>query len=354
MRYFAIFFALLGIWAPPARALPRYTAIYGQNCVLCHQNPTGGGLRSSYASEYLVPREISARQWASPAPDFRLAENVTIGADLRTLAYHHEGGDGEIFAMQGAFYIEVQLSTAAVLYLEQGLSGRGEAYGLWRDLRHGVYVKVGRFIPDHGWRFADHQMFTRRFLWDNNGSDNPAFLYDSGLEVGGSVGEWLDYTASALSGRESHGDNYAGRVLLRQELAGWRLGLGASVIRRFDRLGHRRAVAGFWYVSHGALTWLGEIDETERPGSARLGNLLAQEVTVRLARGWELRGTYSFQDPDRSRQTGARSRTGVGVAYMPQPWFGVQLMGNDWRVQAGPEVSGNGYREAELMMYFFY
>lgn len=35
---------LLLLVAPEASALPRYSARYGQDCLLCHQNPTGGGM----------------------------------------------------------------------------------------------------------------------------------------------------------------------------------------------------------------------------------------------------------------------------------------------------------------------
>jgi len=359
MKCFVIFLLLVTGWTARVDALPRYAASYGQSCVLCHQNPTGGGLRTLYATQDLIPRELASRPWPDAgAHNPQIAENLTIGVDLRTLAYQREGGDGEVFAMEGAFYAHVQLSVAASVYLEQGLSGRGEIFGLLYDLDHGVYLKAGRFIPDHGWRFADHQMFTRRFLWDRSGGDNPGFLYDSGLEVGGSKGEWIDFSASALSGRQSHGDNYAGRVLVRHEHLGVRWGLGASVIRRRDAGGHRRAVAGFWYLSSGPFTWLGEVDETSRPdgseGQQRLGNLLAQELTVRLARGWELRGTYSFEDPNRAEKTGAVARAGAGFSYMPQPYFSVQLMANRWRVESGSDAAGRSYDEAELMIHFFY
>jgi len=46
--------ALLASWlitAGEAGAVPRYSARYGQSCTLCHQNPTGGGMRTLYASQ---------------------------------------------------------------------------------------------------------------------------------------------------------------------------------------------------------------------------------------------------------------------------------------------------------------
>jgi hypothetical protein len=348
----------------PALALPRYAASYGQSCTLCHENPTGGGLRNLYATQYLIPEEIAARSWpsedeagflAGQSPE--ISPNITIGADLRTLSYQQDGGVGSTFAMQGDLYVNLQLSATASAYVEQGLTSSGEIFGLLRDLPLEGHFKAGRFIPDHGWRFADHQMFNRRYLLDSQGSESPAFLYDSGFELGASPGP-VEFSVSVLSGRESHGDNYAGRILLRQEAAGVRVGVGGSVFRRNDPAGHRRAVAGIWYLSTGPLTWLGEIDETSRPDgpadAPRLGNLVAQEVTVRWAPGWESRLTYGFQDPNRAEKTGARHRYGAGAAYMPRPFFALQLMGNYWDVEQGVDVSGDSYYEGELMVHFFY
>jgi hypothetical protein len=355
--------ALLAI-SVPALALPRYAAEYGQSCTLCHENPTGGGLRTDYATHYLIPEEIAARGWPAYEGDGLLAQpgaaltpNVTIGADLRTLAWQREGGDGDVFAMQGDLYLNLRLSPTASAYIEQGISGSGEIFALLRTLPLDGYLKAGRFIPDYGWRFADHQMFNRRYLVDGAGSDSPSFLYDSGLEAAVSPGR-LELSGSVLSGREGHGDNYAGRVFLRHEVGGLRLGLGASVLRQHDSRGHRRAVGGIWAVNAGPVTWLGEVDETRRPdgpeGQILLGNLVAQEVTVRVARGWDARLTYGFQDPDRANRTGARHRFGAGTAYMPRPYFATQFMVNSWQVDQGPVMTDQDVVEAELMLHFFY
>jgi hypothetical protein len=360
----ALFAVAVLALASSAQALPRYAAEYGQSCTLCHENPTGGGLRTEYATQFLIPEEIAAQGWIPFAGEGLLAQpgaaitpNITIGADLRTLAWQREGGSGDVFAMQGDLYLNLRLSPTASAYLEQGLSGSGETYALLRTLPLDGYLKAGRFIPDYGWRFADHRMFNRRYLMDAAGSESPAVLYNSGLEVGVSPGP-LVISGSALSGPASHGDNYAGRIFVRQEWAGLRLGVGASVLRQFDPEGHRRAVGGLWAISAGPVVWLGEADETRRPDGAnrerRLGNLVAQELTVRVARGWDARLTYGFQDPDRAEKTGVRHRYGAGTAYMPRPFFALQFMVNYWQTEPGPTVAEADVAEAELMLHFFY
>ncbi|RKZ11985.1 hypothetical protein DRQ50_12670 [bacterium] len=340
--------------AEQALGVPRYTAQYGQDCKLCHVNPTGGGLRDLYASQFIVPEELAARGWrddevALASPE--LAPGVTVGLDLRSLLQQQEGGTGTNLAMQGDFYVGAELGFGLLAYFEQGINGSGEIFGAWRGLPLDGYVKAGRFLPDYGWRFADHQMFNRRYLADVDGTDSPRGFHGSGLEAGISPGA-VTVSASLLGGTESNGDSYAARILLHQVLGPVNAGIGGSVLRR-DRPGDsRRAVGGIWYLAVGPLTWLGEIDETRQDD--RLGNLVANELTLRIRRGLDLRGTYNFQDPDRDRRNGLRQRTGAGVAWMPIPVFNLLAMGNYWKIDEGDLVAGSSYLEGELVLHVFF
>lgn len=340
--------------ASSAAAVPRYTAQYGQDCKLCHVNPSGGGLREMYASQFLVPEELASRGWRpdeSPAISPELTTNVIFGLDLRSLLQQQEGGTGTNLAMQGDFYLAAELGFGLLAYLEQGINGSGEVFGAMRGLPLDGYLKAGRFMPDYGWRFADHQMFNRRYLTESDGTHSPRSFYGSGVEVGVAPGP-LSVSASVLGETESHGDAYAARALLHQALGPVNAGLGGSVLRR-DRPGDsRRTVGGIWYLAVGPLTWLGEIDETRRDG--RLGNLVANEWTLRVRRGVDLRGTYSFQDPDRDRRNGLRQRYGAGVAWMPLPVFNLLAMGNYWKIDQGALVIGDSYVEGELVLHMFF
>jgi len=85
-----------------------------------------------------------------------------------------------------------------------------------------------------------------------------------------------------------------------------------------------------------------------------LGNLVAHEVTARIARGFDLRGTYGFHDPDRHLRNGTRQRYGGGVAWMPLPVFSLLAMGNYWDIAEGSRVAGDSYLEGELVLHVFY
>jgi hypothetical protein len=340
--------------ASGADALPRYTAQYGQSCVLCHANPTGGGMRSLYASQYIVPEELAARSGGvgnDGAFSPELNDHVTVGADLRTLVWQREEGVGSVFSMQGDVYLEARLDDEIAAYAEYGQSGGGEVFAHLRMLPGDGYVKAGRFFPDYGWRFADHQMFNRRFLLSEDGVDDPKVLLGQGVEAGVSPGP-LTVTASVLDGQPELGENYAARALLQRGAGAVNVGAGASVLRRSTFDGHSRAVGAFWYVSAGPVTWLGEYDETRLQG--RLGNLAAHEVTVRLRRGLDARVTYGFQDPNRAEYTGARQRYGAGLAYLPRPYLGLQAMVHRWDNDPGADVSDPDRYEGELMLHVFF
>jgi hypothetical protein len=357
--HLAFFLALLLAVSVPAQAEPRYTAMYGQSCVLCHVNPTGGGMRTLYASQFLVPEELSrpvdgGEDSALFNPE--VSPGLVLGADLRTLMYQREGGAGSVFSMQGDLYLQAQVSSGVTIYLEQGQSRAGEIFGIAHLLPLDGYVKAGRFIPDHGWKWADHQMFNRRYLHEPGGTEDPSLHFSSGFEVGISPGMFLA-TASILEGSRGDpdqrlGENYAAKAMIMQGLGPLNLGLGASVLRRANFKDHLRAAGGFWYVGAGPVVWLGQMDETRQQGN--LGNLVAQEVTIRFARGTDLRLTYGFQDPDRAHKTGARHRSGAGVAVMPAPFFTTQVMINRWNFDQGSAVTDQDYTEAEIMAHFFF
>lgn len=364
--------AALVCGVPEAEALPRYSARYGQNCTLCHHNPTGGGLRTLYATQYLVPAELAMRPGfggadsaaaadvaadaggeapQSPLPDPQLNAAVTVGADLRSLLYEGEGERGSIMDMQGDLYVAVQADPRFSLYLDQGKSATEEFFGMAYVLPANGYFKTGRFTPAYGWRFDDHQMAGRRYLLFPEGSDVPSALNDAGLEVGIFPGR-VEASASALRGSGQNGDSFAGRLVVRRSQGPWNLALGGSVLRRQEVGGHRRAAGGFGYVACGPVTWLWQVDETRAEG--RTGMLVSQELGWRLRQGMDLRVTYSFQDPDVDLETGARARWGVGVDALPYPYFGALLMANLYDSRQGQLVEQDDYYQVELVLHFLY
>src|SRR5262249_12458779 len=103
-----------------AAALPRYSARYEQNCALCHVNPSGGGMRSAYAAQELVPKEFAIGRSPTPMIDTHLGKYVSIGTDFREIFIASTPIAGAIspqgfFPMQADVYLTLQLDPKYLL-----------------------------------------------------------------------------------------------------------------------------------------------------------------------------------------------------------------------------------------------
>ncbi|MDO9171814.1 MAG: hypothetical protein Q7W29_08280 [bacterium] len=338
-------------WATPADALPRYSARYGQSCLLCHENPTGGGMRSAYAAEYLIPEELAAP--SSPEARFspEIGERVAVGADLRTLLYESDGSRDGVLAMQADVYLSVHMDDRTSVYVERGRGGQGEAFGTARLLPADGYLKAGRFLPAYGWRFADHQLPARRYLFHPEGNDRTALLLDDGLELG-LAPEPFEVTISYLAGPTGEGGSYAGRVAARRSLGDLNLALGASVWRARRSGGHDRVAGGFGYAAAGPVSWVWQLDETRVGGD--LGRLITHELAVRVRRGWDLRATYGFQDPDRALADGSRTSWSLGVDALLGPHLGAMLVARREVNDPGPRSPEPDATRGELVLHVLF
>ena len=338
-------------WAAPAGALPRYSARYGQSCLLCHDNPTGGGMRSAYAAEYLIPEELAAP--ISPGARFSpgIGERVAVGADLRTLLYESDHGRDGVLAMQADVYLSVHMDERTSVYVERGNGGQGEAFATARVLPGGGYLKAGHFLPAYGWRFADHQLPARRYLFHPDGNDRTALLLDDGFELG-LAPEPLEVAISYLAGSTGEGGSYAGRVAARRSIGAVNLALGASVWRVRRTGGHDRVAGGFGYAAAGPVSWVWQLDETRVGGD--LGRLVTHELAVRVSRGWDLRATYGFQDPDRELADGARSSWSLGVDALLGPHLGVLLTARREESDPGPRSPEPDATRGEFILHVLF
>lgn len=371
---------LLSLWASPASAVPRYSARYEQNCVLCHVNPAGGGLRSLYATQFIVPAEMTLRRSAPEqmaAIDPQISKSILLGLDLRTI--HHLSDREEIpfdnfLQMQGSVYLGVQLDPKFLAVVDRSMSGSGEVYGMGFILPYSGYVKAGRFVPSYGWRFDDHTQFVRQKPFQSSSTGVPAPVtdlggpplpgHDVGLEFAVYPGR-LALVAAAVNGnRGSIQDNndkptYALQGLYRSNLAGIGLGLGGSFWHNQEPAGTRQSAGPYGYVKLGELIWLGEFDwSTFDPEQAAnesfTGLTISQELTYRPLRGLELRATYDFHDPDLDRKNGARTRLGAGFELMPYPFVAVLAMVDIHQFEEGELAPLDDYTQLQVQAHFFY
>ncbi len=348
-------------------ALPRYSARYGQKCLLCHTDPSGGGMRSSYASQFLVPSEMSMQAFTMAELDGidpSISSTVSMGADLRTLYRHSTADDrksgNNFFQMQGDLYFHIQAGERLSLHLDQGISEISEVFGLAFVLPAGGYVKAGRFTPAYGWRFAEHEHFVRKFT-----GLAPPGQTDVGVEVGFFPLSKVSLSLGVLNGsggQRLDGDNrpaFVGRVELRHGFGALNLAVGVSAYRDEERAaGAEHLLAGpFAYLSRGRLTWLGEWDWDSRKGieGEQVTALVAsQELAWQLVEGLDIRATWNFLDPDVDLATGSHSKLGLGLDVLATPFVGLLAMINHNRFEAGTAFPEDDYFQAELVLHFLY
>jgi hypothetical protein len=353
-----------GLSALEVEGLPRYAARYEQNCSLCHVNPTGGGMRTAYATQQLVPKELA---W-SPGSPASLAEiepfigkHIGIGVDFREVYLAESPGSPEpvpqgFFLMQANTYLSFQLDSAATLYFSRGQSNTYEVFGM-DYVRPWCYVKAGRFTPAFGWKYDDHTMFVRSEL----GFFPPAHT-DVGLELG-FLPKRFDVQIDVVNGnRGSIQDNDRELAESVNAIGRFHFGpagvaLGVSGYHQPGRTLDLDVGGGHGALTLGPLTWVGQADLVRRApegASATHGIVTSHELTLELHQGLELIGTYDFFDPDIDLQSGAKSRGGGGVHLLARSFLALEGLYRRTHYEPGPALPGGDFDEGVLQIHALY
>jgi len=345
-----------------ARALPRYGARYEQKCALCHVNPTGGGARTAYASQRLVPEELAMsaqKPELLKAIDPMIAKQILVGTDFRELWLGSDSevaGERDFFQMQADLYFDFQLDPRVHLYYDRGMSNAYELFGYWYPVPLG-YVKAGRFVPSYGWKFDDHTMFVRSEL-----GFMPPANSDAGIELGASPGR-SDIQIDVLNGnRGSIQDNDS--HLATSVNANYRIHVGplgaAAGISGYDDTGSgtlQKSWGAYGDLTWKRLTWLGELDLFDlQPAGlpSTTGVVTSHELSVQIRQGVDALATYDFYDPDRWSQTGAKTRWGGGVSVMPRSFAVLQALLRRTTFENGISYSGRDTYESVVQVHLLY
>jgi hypothetical protein len=345
-----------------AKAVPRYSTRYEQNCNLCHVNPTGGGMRSLYATQYLIPEEIAMKR---PGEELlksinpEITNNVTIGADFRTMHFYSDKDAHALnfFEMQADLYVAFQMDRLS-LYYNRGMNQSYEAFGLAYVLPWDGYVKAGRFVPAYGVKFSDHTMFTREYL-----GFRPPNHTDVGVELGTYPGRFA-FHLSALNGApgRTFDDNteleVAARGAYRFNVAGVAMTAGGS-LRHNPRTGITQDAGGaFGSIMLGQrLFWVGEFDWLRnKPDGQDATNAIvtSNEFTYLVHKGVELEATFDYYDPDKDYQTGSEQRYGGGVFVFVSPFVGLEALVRRYDFTSGIAITDDDYTETVLQLHVLY
>jgi hypothetical protein len=252
--------------------------------------------------------------------------------------------------MQADLGLALLVDERTTLRVDVGREGIGQAFGLAYLLPAQGWVRAGRFEPNYGWKFADHQLFARRFPLHREGVRDPRSWESAGLEVGISPGS-SQWTVSLDDGG-GPGDGWTASGLWRAQRAGLSFALGASALQRDREEGDRRSLGVHGLVRLGRLVWLGQWDRPREAGRDEL--VVTQELSSMLTRGWTLRVVHGFHDSDLDNRSGARQSLGFGLDVLATPFFGVLAMATYQDVEDGPAVVGEDGWSADVVLHFLY
>ncbi len=183
MKTLVIVVALI-VSAGAAHAYPQFQMSRDQTCTGCHLSPAGGGLLNE--NGYTVAEGISQ---FGHKPEFMYGKvleeggSFILGGDVRLAGGFLKYGGAEdtavyAFPMQIEVYGRVKLGGGVAIQADLGFRPdedtnealttvwSREHYLQWQskeDENYGSFVRVGRFLPVFGLRFAEHPLYTRRF-----------------------------------------------------------------------------------------------------------------------------------------------------------------------------------------------
>ncbi len=366
--YFGRFWQLLGslltlciiVLSGPAQAEPYLAVKTGHSCAACHVNPSGGGARSSFGAHYgsqILPRN------PGPQAQFdggQITQGFRLGGNLRLNASETRFDDADtgrgFNTHTGQIYVALEPANSRfLLYFDQqlvpGSARNREAFVLTR-LGDNRYLKVGNIMLPYGFRLEDDSAFVRQASQFNFTTS------DNGVEWGSQHGK-LHINAALTNGTGSQQNNdarfqYLGRA---EYIANnWRLGSGLVFN---DNEGGERVLAnlfgGFNFLGNTLLFEVNHIEDHSQQNAAgdnhvQLVGLL--EINRQIARGYNLKLTTEYWDPDTDLDDNERTRHSLLLEYTP--YASVQLRGGVRIGDDSPErVSGN-FTQTFLQLHMYY
>lgn len=392
MKISAVFVTLgiLTLSATRAEALPRFAARNGNECIQCHVNPSGGGMRNAYG------RNVFARLWLPTAKtvdpdDFvagqaraedesepvvfntDLTDWMALGGDIRA-AYLYVRPDrgrtpdtdpdvtSSFFLMQADLYHAMTLNEHVTTVFDVGIYSGFEAWALFRlksqPSPYDLLLKVGHFMPAFGIREVEHQLYTRE------GIGLGATDRDTGLEATVYLGP---FTAafSLLNGvlgdtsfdthgteRETFEMAAAGRASVRGDF-GWARGqLGTSFYWNHNTNQANPLLAGsvnpalasevsvgvnevraggFVTANIGRLTYLADFVWVQNEFQSRQlvplrGYATYQELSFLPTQGLDVVAAFEFADPDVELLHNTSKRVSLIVEFFPWPFTELRAM----------------------------
>ncbi len=175
-----VYLLIAALASESALSLPQYAALNGEQCINCHINAQGGGIRTyrgwRYHSGTGLLKPETVKLGGLYAKDMNantmLDSKLTYGGDFRVqMARSHKSSDAErrVFPMQGALYADYEITKwlhAEGSYNFGSIKFEGQQSWtgslIYQPEFSYTQFRVGFFQPLIGIRYDDHTMLVRQ------------------------------------------------------------------------------------------------------------------------------------------------------------------------------------------------
>ena len=315
----------LAAFAPQqALAEPYFAVREGLKCGICHVNPTGGGMRTTFGQVWgqtaLPAHRIDtgdATPWTGEINRFlAIGGNLRADANVTRIPNEKTQSDFEIEEMRvylDARVIPDRLSIYVDQRLAPGASTTAEAYGrLWFGGQR-YYIKAGQMFLPYGLRLQDDSAFVRQVPGINFATP------DQGVEFGFEGTAWgaeLAVSNGAGGGPETDSGK---QLSFRVERVTSRWRGGASFNLNHTDVGDRRMQNIFAGLRTGPIAWLAEADYIDdgsvEPRRKQWAGLI--EANWKFLPGQNLKLTAEEFDPDTDVSEDQQVRYSLVWEYVP-------------------------------------
>ena len=307
-----------------ALAEPYFAVREGLKCGICHVNPTGGGMRTTFGQVWgqtaLPAHRIDtgdATPWTGEINRFlAIGGNLRADANVTRIPNEKTQSDFEIEEMRvylDARVIPDRLSIYVDQRLAPGASTNAEAYGrLWFGGQR-YYIKAGQMFLPYGLRLQDDSAFVRQVPGINFATP------DHGVELGFEGAAWgaeLAVSNGAGGGPETDSGK---QLSFRAERVTSRWRGGASFNLNHADVGDRRMQNIFAGLRTGPIAWLAEADYIDdgsvEPRRKQWAGLI--EANWKFLPGQNLKLTAEEFDPDTDVSEDQQVRYSLVWEYVP-------------------------------------
>lgn len=317
-----------------ALAEPYLAQRYGQKCMACHTNITGGGKRTAAGLGYAMAMTgTPAATQFSPT----IADQLSIGGNFRAdysyLAFDNPDSNDQGLAgneiedasnfnvSSGNLYLDFALTDKVSFYLDQEVAPQGgrtrEAVAIYKGVfGSNDYVKAGRFFLPFGLRLQDDDAFIRQvtgFNFDNS---------DNGIEYGIDVNK-LSFRIAASNGTqgatENNKDKQVSTVLSWVDTK-YRVGISGAINNGLNG-NSRSAFALFGGLTLGKWVFLAEADFIEDDDGTNTTNQVISflETNYLVTPSTNIKLSYDFHDSNDDIDENERTRISLlGETFLNQ------------------------------------